>query len=78
MNIFAMIQAALEAVAWFYKTASIRERTNLRAELRHLRHEIKNAAESGDSSLLAELQDAFDDARADYQAIRPAASHPSS
>ena len=73
MNLLALVRAALEALAAYYQSAAIRERAGLRKELHNLRHEIIAAADAGHTGRLAELQDHYTDASADYQALRPAA-----
>jgi len=73
MNILALIRAALEAFAAYYRTAEIRERRELRAELRTLRHEIDTAVTAGDAAAIAELQDDYRDASASLDALLPAA-----
>ena len=73
MNILALIRLALEAFAAYYKTAEIRERRQLRAELRALRHEVDQAITTGDSARIAELQDDYADASASLDALLPAA-----
>jgi len=72
MNIIALIRAALEAFAAYYRTAEIRERRELRAELRTLRHEIDTAVTAGDAAAIAELQDDYRDASASLDSLLPA------
>ena len=73
MNILALIRAALEAFAAYYRTAEIRERRELRAELRTLRHEVDLAVNAGDAIRIAELQDDYADASASLDALLPTA-----
>ena len=72
MNILALIRAALEAFAAYYRTAEIRERRELRAELRALRHEVDLAVNAGDAARIAELQDDYASASASLDALLPA------
>lgn len=74
MNPLSAITAALTALTEWFKTASIRERRELRNEARQLRHEILKAADAGNSRLLAELQDALTDNARDREALLNAAS----
>jgi uncharacterized membrane protein (DUF106 family) len=73
MNILALIRAALEAFAAYYKTVEIRERRALRAELKALDHEIENAVNAGDAARISELQNERAEVTADLDALRPAA-----
>jgi hypothetical protein len=77
MSPLAAITAAFEALTAWFKTAAIRERRELRTEARNLRHEILNAADTGNARLLSELQDALTDNERDRQALLTAARAPS-
>ena len=74
MNIIALITAFLKAATAWCESAAIRERRELRTEARTLRHEITKAADAGNTRLLGELQNAFDDNRRDSAFILAAAS----
>jgi hypothetical protein len=74
MSIPAAFAAFFTALAEWFKTAAIRERRELRTEARQLRHEILKAADSGNSRLLGELQDAISDNQRDRETLLAATS----
>lgn len=63
------IIALCQALAAYYNSAKIRETRELRKELRELRRQIRETANSGNSSLLAELQNDITDAAREYKAL---------
>lgn len=73
MSFTAALTAAFQAFAEWCKTATIRERRELRNEARQLRHEILQAADAGNAVRLAELQDALADNARDREALLSAA-----
>ena len=73
MKIGDIIKAALIALTEWFKTASIRERRELRNEAKTLRHEATKAADAGNTPLLAELQNALADNQRDSAFILAAA-----
>lgn len=77
MGLIPLITAALAAWTEWCKTASIRERRELRTESRQLRHEIIKAADAGDTVRQSELQNALDDNERDRASLQLAASPPS-
>lgn len=74
MNPLALITEALRAFTAWCNSAAIRERRELRAESLRLRHEILDAADSDNTRLLGELQDAYADNRRDCAALLPPSS----
>lgn len=72
MNPLPLIRAAFEALAAYYRAAVIRERRELRRELRTLNHEILDAASAGNAERIALLQNERAEVAADLDALRPA------
>ena len=73
MGLIPLITAALTAWTEWCKTASIRERRELRTEARQLRHESRKAADTGDTVRLSELQNQLAENARDCAALQPAA-----
>ena len=72
----ALLQSLVEAFVAYQKTADIRERRELRNELKNLRAEIRSAADVGRTDIVSELENELVECERDCKTLQPAPKRP--